>query len=79
MERDQIEQKIKNEIELIAGKEVTDNDMEIFKDGFLDSLNVMHIIVFMETEFKLSINPFDLTIDMLSSVNKIVDFVMKKI
>lgn len=78
MDRDIVEEKIKKELELISGKEVSDNNMEIFKDGFLDSLNIMHIIVYIESEFNLKIDPYELTIDMLSTVNKIVDFIMRK-
>lgn len=57
---------------------IKNNDFNIFSNGFLDSLNVLHIILFMETEYGLEINPYDLSIDNLNSVNKITDFIISK-
>jgi len=76
--REKIKEKITNEVELLASKKVESSDFEIFSNGYLDSLNVLHIIIFMESEFKIQINPYDISIDALSSVNKITDFILSK-
>jgi len=76
--RESIKEKIISEVELLASKKVENDDFEIFSQGYLDSLNVLHIIIFMESEFKIQINPYDISIDALSSINKIVDFILSK-
>ena len=76
--REIIKEKITNEVELLASQKVENADFEIFSNGYLDSLNVLHIIIFMESEFKIQINPYDISIDALSSVNKITDFILSK-
>jgi acyl carrier protein len=76
--RENIKEKIINEVELLASKKIESDDFEIFSNGYLDSLNVLHIIIFMESEFKIQINPYDISIDALSSINKITDFVLSK-
>ncbi len=43
-----IREKVVNEIELLSSKKIADDDFEIFSDGCLDSLNVLHIIIFIE-------------------------------
>ena len=76
--REEIRKKVLNEVESLASKKVIDDDFDIFSNGYLDSLNVLHIIVFIESEFNTKINPYDLSIDVLSSINKIVDFIDNK-
>ncbi len=74
-----IREKVVNEIELLSSKKIADDDFEIFSDGCLDSLNVLHIIFFIESEFDIQVNTYDVTIDALSSVNKIVDFICSRV
>lgn len=79
MSRDDVLNKLKTEIEALASDTLTDYDEEIFTTGFLDSLNVLNIIVFIEQQFNIKIDTFDVTIDTLGSLNKISDYVMKKV
>ena len=76
---DVIQAKVIHEVELLASKSIEDPGDEIFKSGFLDSMNVLHIISFLEEEFKISIDPFDISLETLDSVTKIVQFVEKKL
>lgn len=69
---------IKNEVELLGNQEISDGNTEIFKNGILDSLNILHIITFIEQEYSLEINPFDLTLDTLGTLNKITAFILEK-
>ncbi|MES0488521.1 MAG: hypothetical protein ABUK01_00910 [Leptospirales bacterium] len=79
IERAKLINKIKGEVETLAGKTLTSVDEEIFKNDFLDSINVLQVIMFMETEFSISIDPFDLTLDTLGTVNRIVDYLETKL
>jgi len=79
IERTELVEKIKGEVENLAGKTLGSVDEEIFKNDFLDSINVLQVILFMETEFSIAIDPFDLTLDTLGTVNRIVDYLETKL
>jgi methoxymalonate biosynthesis acyl carrier protein len=74
----EIKTKVKSEIEALAACEISDLDAEIFTSGLLDSLNILNIIVFIEKEFSLKINPFDINLDTLGSINRICEYIMSK-
>lgn len=74
----EIETKVRSEIEALAACEISDPDAEIFKSGLLDSLNILNIIIFIENEFSLTINPFDINLDTLGSINRICDYIEAK-
>ena len=76
---EQIESKIIKEVEMLASKKIIDKNMEIFKNGYLDSLNVLHIILFLESEFNIKIDMYDISIDELGTINKIILFVERKL
>ena len=76
---EEIRKKVLLEVENLSGKKVPDDNYEIFTRGYLDSLNVLHLIVFIENTYKIKINPFDISIDTLGTVNKIVEFIQEKI
>ena len=78
MKNEKILEKVKEQVNALASGPIDDPDMEIFKSGFLDSLNVIHIISFIEAEFGIRINPFDITLDTLGSLNKICDYIKNK-
>jgi len=76
MKRDEIIKIIKNELEALSGKEIDDLDKDIFfKSQFLDSLNLLNLIVFLEQKFKIKIDPFFIDRESVSSINKIVTFI----
>lgn len=79
MDREQIYVKVKAEVEALAALEIVDPDILIFKSGVLDSLNVLHIIIFIESTFGVKINPFDVNLDILGSINLICDYVETKV
>lgn len=69
-----------NEIELLAKGKVKDDDEIIFgKEKLLDSLNVLHILLFIELTFGLKINTQELTIENFNTVNKIISYVQDRI
>ena len=79
MDREQIYRKVKREVEALAAIEINDPDMLIFRSGVLDSLNVLNIITFVENEFQLKVNPFDVNLDILGSIRLICDFIETKV
>jgi len=71
---------ITNEIELLAKSKIKDDDEIIFgKEKLLDSLNVLHILLFIEMNYNIKINTLELTIDNFNTVNKIVKYIESKI
>jgi acyl carrier protein len=78
MDYKEIETIVRNEIEALAACEIKDPDAEIFKSGILDSLNILNIIIFIENEFSLKINPFDINLDTLGSIARICEFIQSK-
>jgi len=75
----EIKNKIIEQVELLSAKNIPNDDFDIFSSGYLDSLNVLHIIMFIESEFNIKVNPYDLSLDVLNSINKIVYFVQSKL
>lgn len=52
-------------------------DEDLLGNGILDSLGMMKLVVFLETEFQITINPEDMTVDNFNSVQSISDFLSK--
>ncbi len=77
--REEIKTLLRKEVETLAGAAVNSDDQEIFAEGFLDSLNVLHIIVFMESNFSVSVDPFSISLDTLGSINKVADYIEMKL
>lgn len=78
MNSSDIQTKVRAEIEALAGSDISDPDAEIFKSGLLDSLNILNIIIFLENEFSLKINPFDINLDTLGSITRICEYIESK-
>lgn len=78
MDRGEITARVVREIEGLASARIESPDEEIFKTGFLDSLNIVHILLFIEKECGVNIDPFEINLDTVGSVNRIVDFVIAK-
>lgn len=62
----------------ITNDKITDDSL-IFKDGFFDSMGFIVMISFIEEKFKISINDENLTEENFESINRISEFVLKKI
>jgi len=75
-----IKNKIIDEIELLAKAKIVDNDEVIFgQDKLLDSLNVLHILLFIELNFNIKINTKELSIENFNTVNKIVSYIEDRV
>lgn len=71
---------IKNEVENLAGTELKDLNEDIFlKSRFIDSINMLNLIVFLEQRFDIKIDAFFVDREAVSSVNKLAKMVKSKL
>ena len=76
MEIEDIVQIVKEEVEALSGKEIRDNDENVFfKSNIIDSLNMLHIILFLEQKFSVKIDLFFTNRESISSINKIAKYI----
>jgi acyl carrier protein len=66
---DNVRDFIKSEL-IVSSSDVTD-DQELLMSGLLDSMNVMRLVGFLETEFSTTIPPEDVIIENFSSISQI--------
>ncbi len=55
-----------------------DNETDLFGGGYVDSLESLVIINFIEKKYKIKISPDDLVENEFNSVNDIVEFIKMK-
>lgn len=53
-------------------------DENFYEKGFVNSLFYMQLVMFIENEFGISIQPKDINPQNFNSINNIVEFVKKK-
>ena len=78
-----IQDKIKNMIsnEVLVGVSVDEigDDASLISDLNLDSIQMLALITGLETEFNFMLEEDDLDLENLSSVNRLTEFVEKKL
>lgn len=78
-----IQDKIKKMIsdEVLVGVSVDDigDDASLISDLNLDSIQMLSLITGLESEFNIMLDEEDLDLENLSSVNKLAEFVQKKL
>jgi len=47
----------------------------LFSSGIIDSLNLIHLIEFLEKKYLIKVSPIDLTLDHFDSIERIAHFV----
>ena len=50
----------------------------LFSSGILDSFNLVDLVNFIENEAEIRISPFDMSLENLDSIDKIIEFVNRK-
>jgi acyl carrier protein len=70
---------IENNLEIYDDEAVFNNDDNIFKLGFVNSIFAMKIINFIESQYSIKVSDEDLDINNFSSVNKIASYVKNKL
>jgi len=77
-------EKIKEEIKkfifdnFMRGKGALKDNTALFENNLLDSFGILELSSFIEKKFKVTINPSDVTVENFNSVDKIANFIMKK-
>lgn len=57
--------------------EYLDIQEDLLGSGIVDSMGMMKLVLFLETEFKIKINPEEMTVENFMSVQNIADFVQR--
>ncbi|MDD7182402.1 MAG: D-alanine--poly(phosphoribitol) ligase subunit 2 [Peptostreptococcus porci] len=66
--------------EVLDTDEIRENqDLDLFENELLDSLAIIEVLLAIEDKFDLSLQPTDLERDDMSSVNKLTDFLERKL
>jgi acyl carrier protein len=82
MERDEIRGKVQNFIHerFIFDPEQTLNaDDSLLETGTIDSTSILEVVLFLEEHFSIKVEDQDMIPANLDSINKIADFVHRKI
>jgi len=65
-------------MELLVDKQSVSYDQDLLTTGMIDSIGVMRLVSFLETEFAQSIPPQDVTLENFSNINAIVAYLESK-
>lgn len=55
------------------------NNVSFIQEGIIDSMGVMELATFVNTEFGIQVEPQDVTPDNFDSVNKLAEYVRRKL
>ena len=55
-----------------------DNDTSFIDQGLIDSTGVMELVMYVQSEFDITVDPHEVTPDNFDSVNKLAAFVRRK-
>lgn len=71
---------IENLVKQVApdNKDKINVDTDLFNEGFIDSLGVMHLISFIESSFEIEIQESDFELEHFRSINSIANFLNEK-
>jgi acyl carrier protein len=70
----QIHAFIKDDLLMGQGEEFGSDDA-LLEDGIIDSLGLLDVVTFIETEFDITVEDADVTLDNFGSVNAIASYV----
>jgi len=56
-----------------------DDDTHLFDFGYIDSLDSLVMLTFLEKQFKIKVSPDDLIENSLNTVNEITDFIFSRL
>lgn len=78
MDETQVRERVREFIGQHVRGHAVDDDADIFGLGFVNSMFAMQLVLFVETEFGITVEDEDLEIDNFKSVNAIVALVERK-
>ncbi len=76
---DKIKNMISNEVLVGVGVDDIGDDASLISDLNLDSIQMLALITGLESEFDIMLDDEDLDLENLSSVNRLAEFVQKKL
>ena len=65
--------------ELLNTENTINNDDNLLLDGMVDSLGFLRLVAFIEETYNLKISYEDMTIENFSSIEKIADYMQKRL
>ena len=66
------------ESELYIDMAAVNDQTSLLSSGLIDSRSILSLVAHVESLCDMRFNPFDINLDNLDSIDKIVDFVSKK-
>ncbi|MBM3250086.1 MAG: acyl carrier protein [Candidatus Omnitrophica bacterium] len=77
-EPDLIKEKLKSFLAGLSGKRKVSDSIRLIDEEIIDSLNFVQLIIFIESEFKITLKPLDIHIEDFSDVSTLSDFIARK-
>lgn len=76
-----MKEKLLTMIEELCGDEIvkTDPDIDLLEEGLIDSLDYIELLLRIEEEFGLKMSPSELTREEMSTPNRIINVVEKRL
>ena len=66
---------IQSELRASAGSDPLDPDADLLGGGHIDSMGIMRLVAYLESEFEVSVPPEDVTIEHFQCGRTIADYV----
>jgi acyl carrier protein len=57
---------------------VPSDEASLFADGIVDSVGILQLVNFVESDFKISVEPGDLVLENFESINALKQLVLRK-
>lgn len=76
-----MEEKVLDILERLCGTDEVRNDKNInmFENGLMDSLGFIELVLSMEEDFGLSVEPTEVQREEIDTPNKVIDYIKSKI
>jgi len=66
------------EDQFLYGERSVKDDENLFESGIIDSMGLLRLLAFLESEFGVSIEMKDIAIENFDTIDKIMDIVLSK-
>jgi len=74
-----IEEKITNFLSNFISEDLLDRETDIFESGYVNSLFIMQLLLYIEEEFDIRVDNEDMSPRYFNKIVNIVDFIQSKI
>jgi acyl carrier protein len=66
------------ETQFALSPDTVTNEVGLFSEGYLDSFSIVDLIMFLETKAGIKVDPVEVNLDNLDSIDKILAYVASK-